>query len=79
MSLQYIVECLKGFALREFSMTFSLATIVDGLKSGKSSSKIHCTGVFALRNGKFSMLGVYSPYAPISFVFAKFHFSLVSK
>ena len=70
MSLQYIVECVKGFALREFSMTFSLAAIVDGLKSGKSPSKIHCTAVFCPANGKFSRLGVYSPYAPIGFVFA---------
>ena len=65
----YLLGVSEAFPAIIFCDLFSLATLVDQMVLGPVScpAKIHCTAVFALRNGRFSRLGVTHLHTPIHF------------
>ena len=58
-----------GLPCKIFICDFFLVAVVNQLVLGPGSciERIHCTAVFALRNGKFSMWGMFYPYTPLNF------------
>jgi len=66
----YLLGVSEAFPAIIFCDLFSLATLVDQMVLGPVScpAKIHCTAVFALRNGKFSRLGATRPTPLLSFI-----------